>query len=104
MAPEVLHREECTYAFFSQYYGGIRRIQYIHNVNCPDCQASHHIVYEYFRQEGAENIYILYEKWDCRPITVQRNNRTEEAMIYSLAEVVSNLRRQLDDGIMVQYM
>ena len=101
MAPEVLRREECTYAFLN---GGLRRAQYIHNVNCPDCQTSHHIVYEYVRQEGEEGGYILYEKWDCRPITVQRNNRTEEAMIYSLEEVVSNLRRQLNDGIMVQYM
>ena len=99
MAPEILRPENCT----AEYLNEISRAQFIIDMYCTVCQSNHSIIYDYIKRDG-ENGFILYEKWDCRPLFIHTNNCTQEPMIYSLVEVITNLKKQLDDGIQVQYL
>jgi len=104
MAPEYLHKTNCTVEYFKS--NDIRRVQYIkhYTTNCIHCNLIHNVVFEYIKS-GKDN-YVLYVNTGCKPITLMTYECIGETapIIYSVAAIVSKLLVELSEGVNVQFM
>ena len=89
---------ECTRDIVS----GFRGVEYPKVMYCDVCQVNHPVSYVYHRVEGEQGFHCI-ENRRCTIWFYQTNNRTGAELIYTVDEVVANLRRQLENGVEVSY-
>ena len=93
-----LQPNQCNVAFLRG-----RRVLFPTVMPCDVCQINHRVVYSY-RWEEDEQGFNCVEQRHCTRWFSQTNNRTGAELIYTVDELVANLRRQLENGVEVLYI
>jgi hypothetical protein len=98
--PFPLQPKQCNVAFLMENIG---EVLFPKVMPCDVCQNNHPVVYSY-RWEENDQGFNCVEQRHCTRWFSQTNNRTGAELIYTVDELVANLRRQLENGVEVLYI